>query len=196
MGRRRTARPRRRGRRARPVCLRRPQDARGRPPGRRAARLARPACRPLRRGAGRRVVLRPPPHRARSRRQRCRYRLGPHLPHEANLDQFGGVDFTKGCYVGQEVVSRMQHRGTARKRILPVRFDGAPPAEGAEIVADGKSLGTMLSGVEGMGLALLRLDRMEVAFADGAALSADGKALVPMRPGWARFPVPGTGVDA
>lgn len=121
---------------------------------------------------------------------------GRTFPHEANLDQFGGVDFTKGCYVGQEVVSRMQHRGTARKRILPVRFDGAPPAEGAEIAADGKSLGTMLSGVEGMGLALLRLDRMEVAFADGAALSADGKALVPVRPGWARFPVPGTGVDA
>jgi folate-binding protein YgfZ len=55
---------------------------------------------------------------------------GEFFPHEANLDQLGGVSFKKGCYVGQEIVSRMEHRGTARNRILPVNLDGAAPPKG------------------------------------------------------------------
>ena len=60
------------------------------------------------------------------------------FPHEANLDQLGGVSFTKGCYVGQEVVSRMEHRGTARSRILPVELDGDAPPREREIRAGDK----------------------------------------------------------
>lgn len=96
------------------------------------------------------------------------FAYGDAFPHETNMDRTGGVDFGKGCYVGQEVVSRMQHRGTARTRIVRVAFDHAP-AVGCEIVAAGKPLGTMGSSSGGHGLALLRLDRA----ADALAASQD-----------------------
>ncbi|MDE2445526.1 MAG: folate-binding protein YgfZ, partial [Alphaproteobacteria bacterium] len=65
------------------------------------------------------------------------------FPHEANFDQFGGISFIKGCYVGQEVVSRMQHRGTARSRILPVAGEGL--IKGTPITSAEKSIGEVLS---------------------------------------------------
>ncbi len=79
--------------------------------------------------------------------------------HEANLDQLNGVHFAKGCYVGQEIVSRMQHRGTARTRILPVAFDGTAIA-GTAVESGATRLGEMLSSDHGRGLALLRLDKL------------------------------------
>ena len=117
---------------------------------------------------------------------------GDAFPHEADMDQLGGIDFDKGCYVGQEIVSRMQHRGTARTRIIPVALCGPPPAEGTPITAGGKTLGRLGSGVDGRALALIRLDRLEEARAAGQPVEADGAALVPERPGWARFAIPGT----
>lgn len=82
------------------------------------------------------------------------------FPHEANLDQWGGVSFSKGCYVGQEVVSRMQHRGTARSRILPVTSDNQMPTKGSGIRSGETVVGEMLSSAGHTGLALLRLDRL------------------------------------
>ncbi|GLK71917.1 folate-binding protein YgfZ [Ancylobacter dichloromethanicus] len=117
---------------------------------------------------------------------------GDAFPHEADMDQLGGIDFDKGCYVGQEIVSRVQHRGTARTRIIPLALCGPPPAEGTPITAGGKSIGRVGSGVEGRALALVRLDRLEDARAAGHVVEADGAALVPERPSWARFAVPGT----
>ena len=71
---------------------------------------------------------------------------GELFPHEANLDQLGGVSFNKGCYIGQEVVSRMEHRGTARSRILPRdAFEAQHRPSGTEIRAGDKLVGTMLS---------------------------------------------------
>ena len=64
---------------------------------------------------------------------------GDTFPHEADMDQLHGVDFAKGCFVGQEVVSRMEHRGTARTRILPVAFDGFAPDPGAAVTAAGEA---------------------------------------------------------
>ncbi len=84
--------------------------------------------------------------------------------HEANLDQLHGVSFSKGCYVGQEVVSRTHHRSTARNRILPVTFSGRV-THGADIVSGEQRIGTMLSSVDGAGLALLRIDRLAEAAA-------------------------------
>ena len=55
---------------------------------------------------------------------------GEAFPHETDMDQLAGVDFDKGCFVGQEVVSRMEHRGTARTRVVPVAYDGAAPRAG------------------------------------------------------------------
>ena len=94
--------------------------------------------------------------------------------HEAMLDQFerGGVDFAKGCYVGQEVVSRMKHRGTARSRFVPIEGDGLPPM-GCELALDGRRIGTMGSSVNGAGLALVRIDKVapgdRVTFEGGVA---------------------------
>ena len=115
---------------------------------------------------------------------------GQLFPHEANLDQLGGVSFTKGCYVGQEVVSRMEHRGTARSRILPVSAD-RPLARDAEIRGAGRQIGTVLSTAGNHALALIRLDRLEDARAEGVVVSAGDAALTVIKPAWARFPVAG-----
>jgi hypothetical protein len=116
---------------------------------------------------------------------------GDAFPHESDMDQLHGVDFDKGCFVGQEVVSRIEHRAIARTRVVPVSFEGAPPEPGAAVTADGRSVGMMGSGVEGQGLAALRLDRVEEALASGAPLVAGGITLHMIRPAWARFAVPG-----
>jgi folate-binding protein YgfZ len=99
---------------------------------------------------------------------------GDAFPHETNMDRLHGVDFDKGCYVGQEVVSRMQHRGTARTRTVRVTLDGAPPEAGTAILAGDKPVGTMCSTSGQNGLALIRTDRVADALQAGLALSAGG----------------------
>ncbi|MBS7539700.1 CAF17-like 4Fe-4S cluster assembly/insertion protein YgfZ [Ancylobacter lacus] len=117
---------------------------------------------------------------------------GDAFPHEADIDQLGGIDFDKGCYVGQEIVSRMQHRGTARSRIVPFAVSGAQPGEGSAITAGAKEIGRVGSGAEGRVLGLVRLDRLADALAAGLAVEAAGATLRPAPLGWARFPIPGT----
>lgn len=120
------------------------------------------------------------------------FAYGDAFPHEALLDQTGGVSFKKGCYIGQEVVSRMQHRGTARTRVVPVVFDGGIAAEtGAEAVAGGKPLGRIGSAANGRALALLRLDRVADAQAEGEPLLGGGMAFTLLKPDFIRFPFPG-----
>lgn len=102
---------------------------------------------------------------------------GDAFPHDADLDKLHGVDFRKGCFIGQEVVSRVEHRGTARNRIVPVAFDGpAPPAE-TSVTAGNKVVGTMGSSAGNLGLAMLRVDRVADAQAAGTTLSAGGTPL-------------------
>lgn len=103
---------------------------------------------------------------------------GEAFPHDANLDRLHGIDFTKGCYVGQEVVSRVQHRGTARKRVALVTFEGAAPPAGADVVVGEIVIGTMGSSVPGFGLALIRTDRAADAAALGAAISSSDTQLL------------------
>ena len=118
---------------------------------------------------------------------------GDTFPHEALLDQLGGVSFRKGCYIGQEVVSRMQHRGTARTRIVPVAFDeGIATETGADATAGGKTLGTIGSGANGKALAMLRLDRLADALAAGQTPLGGGLAFhLAEKPAFIRFPFPG-----
>jgi hypothetical protein len=118
---------------------------------------------------------------------------GEIFPHEANFDQIGAISFRKGCFVGQEVVSRIEHRGTARSRILPCRVEGALPARGSEISAGGKAIGRACSGAGDRLLALLRLDRLEEVLDSGLPVTAGGSMLHPERPPWARFTLPATG---
>jgi folate-binding protein YgfZ len=99
------------------------------------------------------------------------------FPHETNMDRLHGVDFDKGCYVGQEVVSRMQHRGTARTRIVRVVLDDFSPETGVQVMAGDKPVGTMGSTAGGKGLALVRLDRVADALDAGLGLTAGGLAM-------------------
>lgn len=115
------------------------------------------------------------------------YAYGDAFPHEALFDQLHGVDFKKGCYVGQEVVSRMEHRGTARKRVVPVEGTAALPSPGTSIEAGATPLGNLGSVSGSHGLALMRLDRAEEALKAGIPLRA-GEVMVTLdRPAWARF---------
>jgi folate-binding protein YgfZ len=114
------------------------------------------------------------------------YVLGEAFPHEADFDQLEGLSLTKGCFVGQEVVSRMEHRGAVRKRVVPV--DGsAPLVAHTQVRAGSAAIGTLGSVAGKHGLALLRLDRAAEARAKGEALLADGIALTVRKPEWATF---------
>src|SRR6266513_1367606 len=99
------------------------------------------------------------------------------FPHETNMDRLHGIDFDKGCYVGQEVVSRMQHRGTARTRTVRVILDGPSPEPGAAVLAGDKPVGTMGSTAGHNGLALIRVDRAADALAAGMPLTSGGLAI-------------------
>lgn len=122
------------------------------------------------------------------------FAFGDAFPHEADYDQLGGVDFAKGCFIGQEVVSRMEHRGTARKRIVPV-VGATALTSGAEITANGSTIGSVASVAGDKALAMIRLDRAEKALQAGNALRADGVAISLVQPDWATFTVPGAKGD-
>jgi folate-binding protein YgfZ len=119
------------------------------------------------------------------------FAYGDAFPHEADLDQLAGVDFDKGCYVGQEVVSRIEHRARARTRVVPIAYDGRAPDAGAPVMAGEKVVGTMGSSAGGRALASLRIDRVEEELAGGAKLHVAGVPIRLAKPSWARFPFPG-----
>lgn len=118
------------------------------------------------------------------------YPFDESFPHDAALDALNGVDFDKGCYVGQEVVSRMRHRGTARRRIVKVRGDGPLPAPGTEITAGERPLGHLGSSVEDHGIAVVRLDRLQKARDAGETAEAGGVPLDIALPDWANYAMP------
>jgi len=105
------------------------------------------------------------------------FTYGDAFPHETNMDRLAGVDFEKGCYVGQEVVSRMQHRGTARTRTVRVLLDGPAPEVGSAILAGDKTVGTIGSAADGHALALIRIDRAGEALEAGTPLTAGGLSI-------------------
>ena len=96
------------------------------------------------------------------------------FPHDANFDLLHGVDFDKGCYVGQEVVSRMKHRGTARKRVARVKLAGPAPAPGTPVMDRELAVGALGSSSGREAFAMLRIDRVEDASTAGRPLSAGG----------------------
>jgi tRNA-modifying protein YgfZ len=124
------------------------------------------------------------------------FSYGDAFPHETDMDQLNGVDFAKGCFVGQEVVSRIEHRGSARTRIVPVAYEGFAPEAGAPVVAGEKTVGTLGSTTSGRGLAMLRLDRVEEASAAGVPLTSGNVTLTLIKPAWARFALPGLSAAA
>ncbi|MDQ6702967.1 MAG: folate-binding protein, partial [Pseudomonadota bacterium] len=103
--------------------------------------------------------------------------------HDVNLDLMNGVDFKKGCYVGQEVVARVHYRNSARKRTVKIHFDGPAPAQGTQITAGETNIGEVGSTAGSFGLAMLRLDRLAEARAAGVALKAGEMAVDVIVPG-------------
>jgi folate-binding protein YgfZ len=99
---------------------------------------------------------------------------------ESGFDELNGVDWQKGCYVGQELTARTKYRGLIRKRLMPVRIEGPAPAAGAIVTADGREVGEMRSSLGGLGLALLRIEPV----LEGKRLTADEAVIVPVKPDW------------
>jgi hypothetical protein len=124
------------------------------------------------------------------------YAYGDAFPHEACFDLLHGVNFRKGCYVGQEVVSRMQHRGTARTRVLAVSGEQQLPEGGADILADDFAVGRLSSVSGTRGVALARLDRVKEAQEKGQALTAGGVPVVLSVPSWASYTLGGEAAGA
>ena len=101
---------------------------------------------------------------------------------EAGFDELHGVDWQKGCYVGQELTARTRYRGLIKRRLLPVQIDGTPPPAGTAVTADGRDAGEMRSHRDGTGLALLRLETITAPLAAGEA------KLTALTPDWLRLP--------
>ncbi|PDT17600.1 folate-binding protein YgfZ [Rhizobium sp. J15] len=118
------------------------------------------------------------------------------FPHDVLMDLNGGLSFKKGCYVGQEVVSRMQHRGTARRRVVTVSAATALPETGTEITAAGKPVGTLGSVEGGKGLAIVRIDRAGAAMAAGTPLLADETTVSLALPEWSGLVFPTSADEA
>jgi folate-binding protein YgfZ len=104
---------------------------------------------------------------------------------ENNFEELNGVDFDKGCYVGQELTARTKFRGVVRKRLYRVEVEGPLPAPGTPVMLGETQIGTMRTGRDRVGLAFLRLEA--VAEAAGAPLLAGAARLTPIKPDWARF---------
>jgi tRNA-modifying protein YgfZ len=113
------------------------------------------------------------------------------FPHDVLLDWNGGVGFRKGCFVGQEVVSRMQHRGTARRRVMLAQAEGHL-TPGSDILAGERSIGTVLSSAGRHGIAMVRIDRLADALRRDLTVAADGVPLDLAVPGWAGYALPET----
>lgn len=103
-------------------------------------------------------------------------------PIEANFDLLGGIDFAKGCFVGQETTSRMKRRGQIKTRMAPIAYDGGALAPGSELLAAGLRAGESHSSREGVAMASLRLDRADAE----PRMLPDGRAWRPLWPAWVR----------
>jgi folate-binding protein YgfZ len=104
---------------------------------------------------------------------------------ESGFDELNGIDWHKGCYVGQEVTARTKYRGLLRRRLTPVTVEGAPPADDSRIMADGRDAGELRAVRDGQGLAMIRLD----ALAEGKTLRCGDAIVTPRIPDWWTLPV-------
>lgn len=105
---------------------------------------------------------------------------------ENGFDELHGVDWKKGCYIGQELTARTKYRGLIKKRLMPVSIEGPTPATGSLIHIGDEEVGEMRSGIPGLGLAVLRLEAVDRAAA-GERLRSGEAVLHPTKPAWAAF---------
>lgn len=124
------------------------------------------------------------------------YTLQDAFPHDVLMDKNGALSFKKGCYVGQEVVSRMQHRGTARRRVVIVAADAALPDTGTALTAKGRSIGALGSVIGSSGLAIVRIDKAGEAIASGEPILAGDVAVTLVLPAWTGLEFPAEADEA
>ena len=106
---------------------------------------------------------------------------------ESNFEDLHGLDWDKGCYMGQELTARTKYRGLARRRLMPISIEGPIPAPGTPILAGDIEVGEIRSAFDGIGLALLRLDRIEKSTNEGVELVAGTARIIPKKPEWASY---------
>jgi len=106
------------------------------------------------------------------------------LPVESGFDELNGIDWQKGCYMGQELTARMKYRALVKKRLMPVAVEGPLPPPGTPIMHGTEEAGEVRSGQDGIALALLRLDAVESAASAGMPLTAGAARLIPRKPSW------------
>lgn len=124
------------------------------------------------------------------------YALSDAFPHDVLFDKSGGVSFRKGCYVGQEVVSRMQHRSTARRRVVIVSAQIALPASGTEVTVNGRPIGTLGTVAGERGLAIVRIDKAGEAMAAGEPILAGETGVTVALPAWSGLDFPTVSEEA
>ena len=101
---------------------------------------------------------------------------------EAGFDELNGISWTKGCYMGQELTARTKYRGLVKRRLVPVAVTGTLPAPGTPVLRGGVEIGTMRSGRDQSGLAVLRIEVLR------DALECDAATLTPQVPVWMQLP--------
>ena len=106
---------------------------------------------------------------------------------ELGFEELNGVDFEKGCFVGQELTARMKYRALVRKRLMPVTFDRGAPSPGAVVKAGGRSIGELRAHNEAGGFAVLRIDKLKESVEQGETLSADDLPIAAIKPDWVNF---------
>ncbi len=106
---------------------------------------------------------------------------------ENGFDELHGVDWDKGCYMGQELTARTRYRGLIKKRLVPVTVEGPLPAPGTPVMFEDKQAGEIRSGVEGAALALMRLEYLDRAAASGQPFTAADARITATKPDWAAF---------
>lgn len=106
---------------------------------------------------------------------------------ECGFDELNGIDWQKGCYLGQELTARTRYRGLVKKRLLPVTIEGDLPPPGTPILLNGKEIGEIRSGVDGLALASFRVDGLAAISDAGGSVSVGDARVTPRRPSWASF---------
>jgi hypothetical protein len=122
--------------------------------------------------------------------------LTDYFPHDLMMDKNGGLSFKKGCYIGQEVVSRMQHRSTARRRLVSLSADYALAEPGTALLAGGREIGTLIAAEGNRGLAVVRIDKAGAAMAAGAAIMLGEQAVIATLPAWSGLDFPADADEA
>ena len=103
---------------------------------------------------------------------------------ENGFDELNGINWNKGCYIGQELTARTKYRGLIKKRLVPVKVDGVMPPPGTPILLDGKSVGELRSGRNDRALAILRIEHLQKT---GSKFTAENATVSPKKPNWAEF---------